>query len=106
MDKIIKAFDMLIADSQKQGISIYKNPKLENFIILCQGELKIPEAYEILKAHIKENEDIFLDRMGDEDEKMPTIDIAILKLEHYLYTKCGIDTFNRIKIEQSQSPKV
>ena len=106
MEKMIRAFDMLIADSEKKGISIYENQGIAHFIIQCQEEFKMPEAYEILKAHIKDNEDIFLARLGDGEDQVFTIDTAILKLEHYLYTKCKIDDFNRIKFEQNQSLKV
>ena len=81
-EKMLKEFDWLITDSENRVISIYKNPNLEHFIILCQEELKKPEAYEILKAHILENEEIFLAHMGCEDEKELTVDTAILKLHN------------------------
>lgn len=98
MEKMIKAFDMLIAESEKKGISIYKNQAISNFIIQCQKELQRPEAYDILKAHIKDNEEIFLERMGDDDEKAPTIDVAILKLRHFILQNHGIDALNRIQV--------
>ena len=105
MDKMIKAFDVLIADSEKKGISIYENQGIEHFIIQCQEELRMPEAYEILKAHIKLNEDVFLERMGDENEKVPTIDIAILKLRHFILEKHNKDALYRIQVVQKTNPE-
>ena len=105
MEKMIRAFDMLIADSEKKGISIYENQGIAHFIIQCHEELKMSEAYEILKAHIKENEDVFLERMGDDADKVPTIDIAILKLRNFIFEKHKEDALYRIQVVQKTNPE-
>ena len=98
MEKMIKAFDMLIADSEKRGISIYENPGIDHFIIQCKDELQSPDAYDILKDHIQKNADIYLAHMNDDSSEMLTIDTAILKLKFFIYKTHGIDALNRIQV--------
>ena len=96
MDKLIKAFDELMADSIKKGISIFKNPLIEHFIILCKEELSHPEAYDALAEHLKQNEEIYLSHMSDDPSESLTVNLATLKLRHFILKKAGIDSFRKV----------
>lgn len=97
MDKLIKAFDELMADSIKNGISIFKNPRIEHFIILCQEDLSKPEAYQALERHIQENEDIFLSHMKTDSSETLSVNLAVLKLRHFILNR-GKDALSRIHV--------
>lgn len=104
MEKMIKAFDMLIADSEKKGISIYQNQGFAHFILQCGEELQNNEAFDILEEHIKENENVFLTRMKDDEKTELSIDMAILKLRHFIYKNRGEDALSRIQVIQTTKP--
>ena len=95
---MIKEFDRLISDSMKKGISIFKNPQINSFVMLCNKELSMPEAYDALKEHAEENEQIFLAHMSDSPTEILTIDTALIKLRHFIYQNFGVSVLQSIQV--------